>query len=319
MFDPINDLVVVIRSAGERTTVACKELVLQQVPQHQVHLVREFPFEAALRRCYEIGIESSAKWMMTLDADVLLKEGAVRSFLEEAEKLSEQYFQVEGLLHDKLSCQYRKVGHRMYRTQYLEKAIQCLPMPREAIRPEFTTLQRMEQLGYLSKEITIVFGVHDYEQFLNDIYRKAFVHAQKHSGWVPRLIEQWRELAERDNDYKIALRGLYDGLMTSSRASIDKRDFTDLAKVALQDLGLSEKPELTIEMDNYTYVVQAAIMKASLLSETRFSLSSNSEKSGWRQRLAAKYAQLGPLKLGLYSLGVAFSRIGYLLKREAQV
>ena len=82
------------------------------------------PLELTLRRCYEVGINSGVPWMMTLDADVLLREGAVADFLTAAEALPPEYFQLEGLLHDKLSGLCRNVGHRMYRTQYLDIALQ---------------------------------------------------------------------------------------------------------------------------------------------------------------------------------------------------
>ena len=70
-----------IRSAGERTFEACRELVRKQVPANSVEVVDECPFEKALKRTYEIGILRGAKWTMTLDADVLLRKGQLRSSL----------------------------------------------------------------------------------------------------------------------------------------------------------------------------------------------------------------------------------------------
>ena len=49
--------VVVIRSAGERTFEVCRKLLLEQVPAEAVEVVCERPFERALIRSYEIGIE----------------------------------------------------------------------------------------------------------------------------------------------------------------------------------------------------------------------------------------------------------------------
>ncbi|WP_225852784.1 hypothetical protein, partial [Haemophilus parainfluenzae] len=59
------DFIVVIRTAGERTFEACRALVAQQVCLDQIHVASEIPFELTLRRCYEIGIESGARWMIT--------------------------------------------------------------------------------------------------------------------------------------------------------------------------------------------------------------------------------------------------------------
>jgi hypothetical protein len=201
-------LIVVIRTVGERTFEACKALVVKQVPEELVYVVSEQPFELTLRRCYQIGIDSEAEWMMTLDADVLLREGAIEAFLSEAERLPPHYLQLEGLMFDKLSGIYRNVGHRMYRTQYLKTALQYIPANRTEIRPEDATLKKMGAIGFPSLIIPTVFGVHDYEQYYGDIYRKAFVHANKHSDKLTLFIERWKAHSPHDRDYLIAIRGL---------------------------------------------------------------------------------------------------------------
>jgi len=300
------NLIVVIRTVGERTFDACHNLVTQQISESCVHIVSEQPFEATLRRCYNIGIESNAKWMMTLDADVLLRENAIHDFLKEAENIPENYFQVEGLLHDKLMGLYRKVGHRMYRIKYLEKALECLPQPRETIRPEYTTLLRMEELGYLSLEIGTIFGIHDYEQYLCDIYRKAFVHAQKHPEWIARFIALWKADAYHDQDYRIALRGLYDGLMDTGRASIDKRDFINKAKIAIEELNLKEKDPQGKDIS----------IVAEILAENKpedlqpVKLAKETKKTTILQAAQSKYQKLGAIRFIAYSIGAIFTKIG---------
>lgn len=315
MFKPSSNLVVVIRSVDERTTSACKELVFRQVSQQQVHLVREFPFEAALRRCYEIGIESGATWMMTLDADVLLREGAIQDFLTQAEALPEEYFQLEGLLHDKLAGQYRKVGHRMYRTQYLQKALDSIPAPREAIRPERTTLRRMEQLGYPSKEIKVVFGIHDYEQFYADIYRKAFVHAKKHPDRFRDFIERWSRQMAGDPDFKVALKGLCDGLTFNHSVAIDKREFKHKSEAALEDLGLIEKEKI-IEIKQCIPLIRSKLIDLCPQSHQPIS-GDDIQKTEKTQKLRHIYCQLGLGKTFLYLTGAGIIRMGNLLKDYA--
>jgi len=316
-----SELVVVIRTVGERTFEACKALVLQQVPETALHIVSEQPFELTLRRCYEVGINSGVPWMMTLDADVLLREGAVADFLTAAEALPPEYFQLEGLLHDKLSGLCRNVGHRMYRTQYLDIALQHLPSPRNVIRPEYTTLQKMGQLGYLSQKVDIVFGVHDYEQYYSDIYRKAFVHAQKHPEWLSRFVERWRASVDEDADYIVALRGLYDGLIAKEQATIDKRDFIGKAALALKDLELIEKAELNSSHDWSDQVSKVLFEAALMPSQTPLARSDfpRSDFQGKLQRLKKRYTQLGLLRFSLYSLGAGFNRLGRRLQHMANL
>lgn len=314
----MSDLIVVIRTVGERTFEVCRGIVIKQIPKHLLYIVSEQPFEKTLQRCYEIGIESGAKWMMTLDADVLLREGAIKDFIAEAEALPANYFQLEGLLYDKLTGLYRKVGHRMYRTEYLDKALECLPQPREAIRPEYTTLLRMEELGYLSKEIDTVFGIHDYEQYLSDVYRKAFVHAQKHPEWISRFIERWKLEVEQDNDYRIALKGLYDGLMFTGKVSIDKRDFIDKSKIGMKYLELSEKEEITLKNFDFNFV-SSLLLHVGSVPANRLPKQLETNHLSRKQRLRAKYMELGLTRCFIYILGAVLSKIGELLKRKAQV
>jgi len=239
------DLIVVIRTVKERTFEACQSIVASQVDESRICIVNEAPFEKALARCYETGIASGAKWMMTLDGDVLLRPGAVRDFHAAAEAMAPEYFQIEGLVLDKLSGKFRKAGHRIYRTEHLPLALDQIPAATDAkLRPEWETLHAMGKLGQPSKEIDVVFGIHDYEQFYADIYRKAFVHARKHPEQASEFIDRWTERLTSDNDFRIALRGFCDGLVIDSSAAIDKRKYTDRANAALGDLELIEKSPL---------------------------------------------------------------------------
>ena len=67
-----NNIIAVIRSVNERTFPACYATIARDIPSENIYVVNERPFEVALRKTYQIGIESKAEWMMTVDADVLL-------------------------------------------------------------------------------------------------------------------------------------------------------------------------------------------------------------------------------------------------------
>src|SRR5262249_84141 len=162
----------------------------------------------------EVAIQRGARWTMTLDADVLLREGAVEHLVAEAEAMPDNFLQIEGRIHDKLTGLYRHAGHRIYRTNYLERALQEIPPVGTEMRPEYATVQRMEELGFPSQQIGLIVGIHDYEQYFRDIYRKAFVHANKHACLLEELVTRWKRLALQDSDFRIALRALYDGLLT---------------------------------------------------------------------------------------------------------
>src|SRR5690625_7898401 len=77
-----DDVVVIIRAAGERTEGLCKKLILDQgVQSDKIHLIHEVPFSAALRKSYEIGIESGCRWTLCVDADLLLRPGSISEII----------------------------------------------------------------------------------------------------------------------------------------------------------------------------------------------------------------------------------------------
>jgi hypothetical protein len=237
-----DDLTVIVRTAGERTVEAALLLLRAQVPASQISVVDERPFEKALRRTYELGIERSASWTMTLDADVLIREGAVAAFVAEARRMPAHYFQIEGRIFDKITGTYRQAGHRVYRTELLSRALPHIPPAGAAMRPEYATLQEMGRLGYPSRRVPLVVGLHDFEQHYRDLYRKAFVHARKHRERVPAIVERCLAGIEQDPDFTVILKGLYDGITRSDEVSIDTRRFeTLLPHDWLEGLGLVEK------------------------------------------------------------------------------
>jgi len=237
------DLVAVIRSAGERTTEFCLELLSRQVPAEAIHVVAEVPFEAALRRCFDIGARSSKKWMLTLDADTLLLPGAVTELVAAAEAMPDFFFQVGGRVYDHVFGIYRQAGHRLYRASLLAEAQGLIPPDGKKIRPESVAGSRMGERGHPSHQIALVAGLHDFGQSYRDLYRKSLIHGVKNRDLAAELL--CRRLARPgDADFAVAERGFAEGLVGSRQVAIDLRLFEGLADRVLEELGLEEKPAL---------------------------------------------------------------------------
>jgi hypothetical protein len=305
--------IVVIRTAGERTFEACKALILRQVPDDRLHVVDERPFEAALRRCYQIGIESDAEWMITVDADVLLREGALEGLLVEASAMPRDYFQVEGMVFDKLTNRARWAGYRCYRTEHLAEAQTLVPADRTEIRPEFTTLERMAARGKPYLRSSQIYGVHDFEQYYVDVYRKAFVHAEKHQVWLFEMLEHWKREATRDHDFLVALRGAAESLTALEAPRIDRRDFETRAEQVLRELRLVEKPHLDWSQVG-PEAVEAVLASATVLVGCPQTCSNTT----CRQRLRSRYTRLGLWRFVPHFFGSALSDAGNAIKRLAE-
>ncbi len=244
-----NDFIVIIRSAGERTKDACLHIVRQQLPEENIFVIEEKPFEAAIRKCYEIGIESGKKWMITIDADILPHKCMIKNLFDQSQIMSDNIIMFNGVLYDHLLLKYRKGGIKVYRVKHLRKAIHNIPPDGTQIRPEAFVLKKMTENGLKKKYTNIVTGIHDFEQYYADIYRKCFVHTQKNTDFIS-LLKKWKHLSINHPDYQVALAGGLDGLLSSEFAKADIRAYQEKSSQALIRLGLEEKQTFNINSAN---------------------------------------------------------------------
>src|SRR5690625_751657 len=110
---------VAIRSADERTVEACFEIVKSQADGAPVHLVSEVPFKKALEECFRIAINSEKRWLITVDADMILLPGAIHLLVREAEKMPDNYLQIHGKIVDNLTCPVYLAVSSSYRVSLL--------------------------------------------------------------------------------------------------------------------------------------------------------------------------------------------------------
>ena len=192
----LNDTLWLVRSADERTTEVCERLIRTIAPPEKVVVIRERPFSAALHRGFVLGAASGLKWMVCIDADVLIYPPAMLRLLEVAESVEDHIFYVQGLTIDKLIPIKRPPGNGIYRNALVSKAQQFIPADGTSLRPETTVMESMIAAGHLMYRTNMVVGLHDFEQSYADIYRKSFLHAKKHENVLPLMKSYWH--AHRD-------------------------------------------------------------------------------------------------------------------------
>lgn len=237
------NFVVVIRAAGERTMDICRQIVLNELNENDVHVIVCTPFEEALRESYRIGMKSDKKWMITIDADVLPRPGFISEIESLTKNVHEKVFTFKVMIFDKLFLTHRGGGVRVYRNEHLNTAFDYISANGETIRPESHTIRKMEQKGYKTKVFEYVVGLHDYEQYYRDIYRKAFFHATKHPSHIAESIALWKQQSMQDVDYKVALKGAIDGLLSEDQPKPDIRFFETISEKAIRELNLIEKSQ----------------------------------------------------------------------------
>lgn len=245
--------VFVVRSVGERTEQACvASLIAAGVPEHAVRVVKEAPFSQALVRSFEIGLESGCKWTFCVDADVVFRSGAIAALLARAELMKPSDLGVNSRVLDKFTIAIRPAGVHLYRTRHLTKALELLRASGQSIRPETALKHAMQREGHAWHVLPFVCGIHDFEQGYEDIFRKCYVHANKHLLHLPRLLPLWRELSEEDPDFRVAIEGAAFGIRERHTVTIDKR-LTHVNE-AWQSLGIAEKAPLRADVLNPSMV-----------------------------------------------------------------
>lgn len=248
---------IVIRAQGERTEDLCRCLAEDQVGETNVVVIHEEPFAKAVRRSFEVGIELDAKWTFCLDADVLMDKQAIELCITELDELLPRTFKAQPRLLCKFHGAKLAAGFHIYRTRLLEKAIKYIPSNSESLRPETYVLRNMIKEGYTIAHLDILAGVHEYELFYRDIYRRMRLRGSK-SGQIETdyLLTRIRHLHKSDPDYLIAERALMDSkqrpINRHSTDSIDEKEIEDV----LYKLGLEEKLPL-LESCNYLIVEKA--------------------------------------------------------------
>lgn len=252
----IDDFIVIIRSVGERTTDLCFSLVESQFPKEDIYVISNTkPFSMALRKSYELALNSGKKWMIAIDADVLLFSDSINRIIRKMEHVPDSLFFYEGLILDKISMQYRPAGQHVYRIKYLKEALFCLPEDGKELRAETYTRNRMIDNGYLFIREAEIYGLHDFEQFYFDIYRTCFLHSQKHSKLIEEFAKRWIRFSENDKDFLVAIKGMTDGLLYGENLENSPDFFRPYFNKFQSEYNLIEKEPFQIESFNLNLFV----------------------------------------------------------------
>lgn len=213
----------VVRSIDERSALVCRHL-LSLDTDTDINSIRQVGGEAfpeTLAQSLRAGLEAGREWTLCVDADVLPFPGAVAVLLESAQNTDETTAEVQGLVFDRLFGGWRPAGIHLYRTAHLPLALELIDQIKTEMRPETALLDKMEEQGLPWRQTGLAFGLHDFEQYAQDLYRKCFVHAWKHVHLLPRMLEYWR-MRRNDDDFEAALQGLAAGIAHEGRIQLDR-------------------------------------------------------------------------------------------------
>ena len=330
MTTALEKVTVVIRSVGERTEAVCRQLILEQgVAEDAVFVIREAPFSQAMRVGFQIGLKQGRPWTFCVDADLLLRPGSIQRMVELAEQQPENVCEIQGYILDKFFGGPRIGGIHLYRTALLDRVIAAIPAEGVNIRPERATLGHMEKQGFPFVVVPELVGLHDFEQYQADIFRKCFVQAHKHLYLAPLLVEYWRESAAGDADYEVALAGFARGIDHCGDVRVDVRE--QLFSHSSEALGVCEKAQIlpdewSLERVEslitdwhepelyHRYFPRRAGLEPAAQTHATTGTTHKRLKGWWR-----RVVEIGSWRVLPYGIGWLLQRLGQILQQSVKV
>jgi len=245
------NLHVIVRAAGERTADYCCAELVRQTSANSVDRVELTPFWRTLREGLERGLKSGAPWILSVDADVIPATDTVSRVTDWMSRSDDKVGVISGMIQDKLMGCIRFGGIRLYRSSIIPLVLQLMPDQGDNVRPESCAISRLVEQGWQHITLPDLVGLHDYEQYYHDIYRKAFLHIQKHGARAARFLDLWMAGAKHDDDFRAALAGAADALLWQDNIDCDASHAVYQNKATLKRLGLVEKADLVFDVQQY--------------------------------------------------------------------
>lgn len=237
-----DNIFVVLRSAKERSFPLAEKALSLQTDRYEV--IEEYPFSAALKKMFEIGKERKEKYLLALDADVVLHPGSLEKMVEIANN-SPGIFFLDFFVMDKFRGKCCS-GCHLYVNRYSGDLLNLVGS-QEDTRPEnHLMLDFAKTHDLLHEKSHFVVGLHDFEQYYRDLYAKYFRRALRRKHEAEMLIhileERRKYYSKDDSDFAVALKALHDGQSSNSadRPLFDARLYQKIEEI----LPIQEKDAL---------------------------------------------------------------------------
>ena len=261
----MDHFVFAIRSVDERTSRLCYQLLIKQgIPATSIYVAANLDFVCAIERCFQFSLDKRASVLICLDADVLPISNLTFVVSRWLARLPDQWFEIQGTIVDRLFCGPRTGGIHIYNCQLLPLALQTLKANTFALRPEGSLIRYMNSHGYPNFEVSSLIGIHDFYQSYSDLYRKAFYFSRKNKSLISYFTSIWNQNAYL-REYKIALKGIHDGLNSPNDYHLTYKDTR-----VLQNIIQSSADYLSFDAIDVTRVANS-FLSSSLVNFELFS------------------------------------------------
>jgi hypothetical protein len=182
-------------------------------------------------------------WSLLVDGDVLLRQGALKRIVEELEAVTGPFYLLDFMTLDRGFGGPAYAGVHGYTTSFLEQAAAAIETAVDAQRPETRLVKEMRSMGVTSLQSPTVVGLHDYDQYFRDLYRKYFVRGFKFRQLANGMFRRLREGYADDPECRVMLWGFLEGFFEADEqpiAPLDTEYYVEKSSRLLTMLGLKE-------------------------------------------------------------------------------
>jgi len=245
---------VIIRTTGERTLDACRNYLLDYFDD--VAVIRDAPFEKTYQRFIKEALHSPKEFILSVDADVL----PYQYFAKEIVRLVSVKYPFDFLAfscRDKFLNCIRPVGVRVYTQKGIKEISKNLLLEKDLSEGEYR-LESKNIKAAIKRDSTLVYketlkevGMHDFQQYYRDIYRKGVFHAKKHANFIDHhkgLKLFWEAKQEEDKDYLVFNLGFKKGQELKSKLICDCKLITYDPSAIFEEFNIEEKTPFDDEL-----------------------------------------------------------------------
>jgi len=164
------DLTPVIQSSGERSEEVSERLLKQQVDFDLFTITKEDFFPENVKKIVEIADKTKARYLLVIDANVLLFPDALEYIMYEAEKQKyESFFRIDFPVYDKFSGR-ANAGVSLYNTSYLNKFMTFLDshLSNETFSDNINQFSETNEIKYITS-LHFIVGKRNYFQSYKDL------------------------------------------------------------------------------------------------------------------------------------------------------
>jgi len=241
----VNNVGVIVRSTGERTEKECIRRLQKLFGRKNVYLIKNaYPLANASAQTFNLSKQINKKWILVVDADVILFDDKIINFIEKAQqviKKDKTAFSFQGMLFDNLMLRNRYVGFILYYKDNLKFDSNYFSRCSVSLRPDTCVRNLIYDEGYTSYQFNDEkIGIHGFFQYHEDLVKEGIMYAKKHDLILEK--SEWEKLKYK-HDYRYLLEGveIYNSLLNKDIIPDDNYLNNLLMKYNIRERNVDEK------------------------------------------------------------------------------